>query len=181
MSIYRSHWRDDPKFDLTNTRAALPHLACPRFTHESLMRIARYPVERNFTPPRHEAPPVDDDVRGHLRPLLDAGAVWRAEAPTRAIGLQVNGPGGGQWTLHVDGASICSARQGLLEDGLPGFYLSATTFRALSSGEISIGEAINCGRLLIEAPPRQLREMTELMSQVLGARHQITEREKQIA
>ena len=54
MLIYQSHWRDDPKFDLTNTLAALPHLPCPDMSYEVLMRVSRYPVERNFMHPRHE-------------------------------------------------------------------------------------------------------------------------------
>jgi thioester reductase-like protein len=177
MSIYQSHWRDDPKFDLTNTRAALPHLPCPKFTSESLLRIARYPVERSFIPPRHEVQGTDFAVANHLQRLLDMGLGRSAATADRTvglqtIGLQINGPGGGQWSLLVEGDRICAAEWGLPEPGSPGFYLSATTFRLLATGELSVSEAVSSARLVWEASPGQSSEMIAVFSHLLGVQHE---------
>lgn len=166
MSIYRSHWRDDPKFDLTNTRAALPHLPCPKMTYEVLLRVARYPVERNFIPPRHENRSPDYDVRTHLGPLLELGQT--APAPNgQALALQVNGPGGGQWRLHLEGARVAAANWGLPASGSAGFYLSAATFRSLVGGQVSVEESINSGRLLVQGAGRPVGELIGVLKQVV--------------
>jgi hypothetical protein len=184
MSIYRSHWRDDPKFDLTNTRAALPHLPCPKLNYDALLRIARYPVERNFTPPRHETPRIDYDVSGHLGPLLHARQGHASENNVRSFGLQVNGPGGGQWQLHVEGDHVRNADWGLPAAGAGSFYLTAATFRALAGGELSIGESINSGRLVIEAAGESLNALVGILGQVASAgngNHLATQRVNQTA
>jgi thioester reductase-like protein len=176
MSIYQSHWRDDPKFDLTNTQAALPHLPCPKMTYEVLLRVSRYPVERNFVAPRHEIPAVDFDVCAHLGPLLEAGANGQvADQNGNTLALQVNGPGGGQWRLHLDGSRITSVDWGLPAAGSPGFYLSAATFGSLSAGRLSLDESINSGRLVLQGPGDRTGELLDVLKQVVsnGASHRL--------
>jgi nucleoside-diphosphate-sugar epimerase len=167
MSIYRSHWRDDPKFDLANTQAALPHLPCPKMSYEVLLRVSRYPVERNFIPPRHEAPPAEYDVRGHLGPLLDAPRSGASNG--QMVGLQINGPGGGQWQLHWDGTRVSGAGLGLPAVSAGGIYLSSATFRSLATRQISVEESINSGRLVVEAGGTRLADMIGVLNQVLSA------------
>jgi thioester reductase-like protein len=173
MSIYRSHWRDDPEFDLTNTAAALAHLPCPKLTYDVLLRVARYPVERNFIAPRHEVTPVDFDVRGHLRPLFDAGHGEICALDGRLVGLQVNGPGGGQWSLHLEGDRPVAAEWGLPEAGTPSFYLSTAVFRALVGGELSVEESINSGRLVVQGPRERMHELIGVLKHLVttGAGH----------
>ncbi len=166
MSIYRSHWRDDPKFDLTNQRAALPHLPCPKMDYDVLMRVSRYPVERNFIAPRHEKPAVEFDVPQLLAPLLAAS---RPAANGPPVGLQVNGPGGGQWQLHATAGRLAAAESGLPAAPAAGFYLTATTFGMLATGRMSLQESINSGRLLIEGPHDRLGELIGLVEQLVSA------------
>ncbi len=71
-------------------------------TYDVLMRVSRYPVERNFNPPRHQRPAVAYDVAEHLNPLVGT----LAPAGGECVGLQVTGPGGGGWQLQLsEGAS----------------------------------------------------------------------------
>lgn len=166
MSIYRSHWRDDPKFDLTNTAAALPHLPCPQMSYDVLLRVSRYPVERNFIPPRHEAPAADFDVRSHLGRLLDV-ARGRESAGGQVVGLQVNGPGGGQWQLNLDGARITGAQWGLPAAEADRFYLTSATFRSLAKRQLSVDESINSGRLVVQASGRRMADLVAVLQQVV--------------
>ncbi len=48
MAVYGAYWRDDPQFDVTNTRRAAPHLPCPCVDSAMLTRLARYAIESNF-------------------------------------------------------------------------------------------------------------------------------------
>ncbi|REK19517.1 MAG: NAD-dependent epimerase/dehydratase family protein [Planctomycetota bacterium] len=165
MSIYESHWRDDPKFDLTNTRAALPHLPCPSMDYDALLRVSRYPVERNFIAPRHEVPAVDFDVAAHVE-----GLAGRGPASGETIGLQVNGPGGGQWQLQLAGGEIAAVERGLPSRAAPGFYLSAATFARLAQGESSIVTAINSGRLIVHSDGRRQDEFLGALEQIVSGR-----------
>ncbi len=166
MTIYQSHWRDDPKFDLTNTRRALPHLPCPRMTYDVLMKISRYPVERNFIAPRHEKPAVACDVAEQLGELLGASR------PTNAsqVGLQVTGPGGGQWQLHLAGGLVSAAERGLPTASAAGFHLNSATFRSLLARELSVDESINSGRLVVQGPSQRLGELKSALEQVVSSR-----------
>lgn len=167
MSIYQSHWRDDPKFDLTNTRAALPHLPSPKMTAEVLMSISRYPVERNFIAPRHERPAAACNVGELLQSLL---AIPTTNGNTAPVALQVTGAGGGQWQLHVSGGRVTSAEPGLPAPVAAGFHLSAATFGSLASGELSIDESINSGRLVVQGTTQRLGELKSALQQVISAR-----------
>ncbi len=167
MSIYQSHWRDDPKFDLTNTRAALPHLPSPKMTADVLMSISRYPVERNFIAPRHERPAAACNVGEHLQPLL---ANRTANGSTAPVALQVTGAGGGQWQLHIAGGRVASAEPGLPTPVAAGFHLSAATFGSLASGELSIEESINSGRLVVQGASQRLSELKSALQQVITTR-----------
>ncbi len=169
MLIYQSHWRDDPKFDLSNTLAALPHLPCPELTYDVLMRVSKYAVERNFVQPRFEYSAPDYDVAGHLKGLIVAGRNRIASADGPAIGLQVNGPGGGQWRLHVDAQRGVRADLGLPSAAAAHYYLSVATFRALAQNEMSIAESINSGRLVVQGARDRLKELIRVLEQVVSA------------
>jgi len=166
MSIYQSHWRDDPKFDLTNTQRVLPHLPCPKMTYDVLMAVSRYPIERNFVAPRHERPAPDCDVAQELSNLLAA----ETPASSAEVGLQVTGPGGGQWQLHLVGDRVAAAEPGLPGIQTAGFHLSAATFGLLVSGELSIDESINSGRLVVQGSSQQLGGLKHALEQVLSSR-----------
>lgn len=169
MLIYQSHWRDDPKFDLTNTLAALPHLPCPDMSYEILMRVSRYPIERNFVHAWPEALVPDYDVSAHLKPLLDKGRQnGRAAINGQAVGLQVNGPGGGQWNLHLDGERVTAVDWGLPAPEAAGYYLSAATFRALAASELTVGESINSGLVVVNGHPARLKQLVGVLEQIIS-------------
>jgi thioester reductase-like protein len=151
MSIYQSHWRDDPKFDLTNTRDVLAHLPCPEMTTEVLMRIARYPIERDFVTRRRDVNDTPIDVHQRLDPLVEQA--WRGSLPEacdQRIGLQVNGPGGGQWQLLLHQGQVAGAELGLPPPGAYRLYLTANTWQAIARSELTVQQSINAGRLIIE-------------------------------
>lgn len=48
MEVYHSYWKDDPQFDSTNTQQAVPDLLCPHLDRATMIRLAKFAVERNF-------------------------------------------------------------------------------------------------------------------------------------
>lgn len=173
MSIYQSHWRDDPKFDITNTREALPHLPCPVMTYDVLMRTSKFPVERNFIPPRHEVPSVPFDVDSHLAAMFDSDVLQSASrASSESIGLQVSGPGGGEWTLSWDGERVTAVERGLPDSGASRLYLSTKTFGRFAEGSLTVDEAFNSGRLVAEGMHGTDEQLKQLLMQIVAPQAQ---------
>lgn len=170
MQVYRSHWRDDPKFDLTNTRRALSHLPCPEMDFERLMRIARYPIERDFNVSRYEKFLVDFDVARHLERWMRVGGERPAAASTaRSIGLQVNGSGGGQWQLMLDHGRLCGAELGLPGGPAARIYLNASTFKSLVQRQLTVRQSISAGRVVLEGIGGDNATLLPLLEQVVEA------------
>ena len=49
IKVYDSYWRDDPRFDFTNTQNAAPHLPCPHIDMEMLLKLSQAAVKMNFS------------------------------------------------------------------------------------------------------------------------------------
>lgn len=49
MEVYKSYWRDDPEFDSTNTRSALPDLPCPHVDRTMLLRLSKAAIANRFS------------------------------------------------------------------------------------------------------------------------------------
>lgn len=151
MEVYRSHWRDDPLFDRTQTDQALSHLPCPEIDYEMLLRIAGYPVKENFLLRRIEAPKPGFQPHEHLQQRIHSGqelAQGAAQADT--VGLQVNGTCGGQWRLLIRDGNLVGVDLGLGPADQVRYYLNSNTFSSLVQGRYSVEQSIRSGRVLIE-------------------------------
>ncbi len=168
MTIYRSHWRDDPSFDRTNTERALGHLPCPAIDYDLLMRVARYPIETNFMLRRHTPVASPIDTERHLAPFLEARHPLDNGAPAvDRVTIQVNGNGGGQWQLLVRDGTVLGAEPGLSESATASYYLNSETLAALVRGDLTIPQSVQTGRLLIEGPRGAHDQLMRLFQQVL--------------
>ena len=132
------------------------------------MRVSRYPVERNFMHPRHEQFEADFDVAGHLDRWSTANRNGGALTKGPAVALQVNGPGGGQWQLQLDGEQLRSVERGLPADEGAGYYMSATTFGALAGGTLSVDESINSGLLVVNTAGERLDRLVDVLEQAVS-------------
>jgi thioester reductase-like protein len=158
MEIYRSHWRDDPKFDRTNTDRALATLPCPVIDHDMLLRIAGYPVKHNFALKRSEPSQAGWQPQEHLERLVGGephshthvGGGNAHDPAATTVGLQVTGSGGGQWRLVVRDGNIVGLELGLGPADRARYYLNSSTFSSLVQGRCSVEQSISSGRIVIE-------------------------------
>ncbi len=150
MDVYRSHWRNDPQFDSTNTIQAAPHLPAPEVTQEMLLRTAKYALKTNFGWPRPQPIRPEFDVEAHLQGLAPLGPLPGGES-TILVGLQVNGPGGGEWTIAMDNGRLLAAEPGLVEGGQATLYLNSQTFQQCVLGQLSAAQAAQSGRLNMDS------------------------------
>lgn len=154
MQMYESYWRDDPIFDTAHTTGALPDLPCPMMDEEVLLRLAMFALETNFGWPKPR-PFVPDMVVEENLPKKPQFAL-PVTPGKQSFGLRVNGPGGGQWTVHLDG-TLADGNITAIVEGLPAehaglIYMSSATFRQLKTRQVTPADAISRGALLWQEP-----------------------------
>jgi len=162
MEIYRNYWRDDPEFDQTNTANVAPHLPCPELDAKTLTNLARYAITTNFGRPRPRPIRPKFLVQKHLAPLLSAGRNFSREE--KRLGLQVDGPGGGQWELLLKNDQPVAAKHGLTARSTAVFSLDSETFKRLSKQQLLVRKAVENGSVLIQGngmPRIQLEAVLE--------------------
>ena len=133
MHVYRAYWRDDPRFDATNTRRAVPGLPAPALDDRTIRRLCRFAIVNNFRWP----PPGREPRRWRARPTLEArlgAASWR---PPRGgmVGLAAAGSGGGHWTLGVESGAPVSLHVGLPSAAVPTLRLTAESLVGILAGD----------------------------------------------
>jgi thioester reductase-like protein len=170
MTTYDSHWRDDPIFDTTNTERAAGHLPCPIADREMLLRTSRFAVQGNFGWPRPQPIQLQFYAAACLRGLVEAGrAAPAVNGPARRVGLQVTGPGGGQWTLEVAPHGRLSARLGLSADRVATCYMNVRVLAALARNQLRAKQAVYSGSVVIEGENSVQRDALEALEKVSEA------------
>lgn len=172
IDIYRSHWRDDPVFDRANTDLALDHLPCPDIDHETLLRIAKYPIERDFILNEHHTAPADMQPYDRLDEFVRSSGQFSAASETceAAVNLQITGSGGGQWRLLIRNGRIEGADLGLGVPNSAGLYLNSHTFASLARQQLSVEESISTGRLLVSEVDEKILNLEDILQQVTSSR-----------
>jgi len=166
MSVYRSYWRNDPQFDDSNTRRAMPNLPCPVLDEALLNRMCKFAVESNFGWPVEPMVKPNIDLQTHLDRLPSRTNNNHRGAEPVFLGLQVNGHGGGQWELTVRGGEVVGAAQGLSGRCTATYYLNSKTFECLTTRDSTVDDALLAGRVLIEGNGVPLPELTRLLETV---------------
>jgi len=117
--IYESYESTDPDFDTSSTDRFTEDLPCPKIDEAMLHRFWKYGEEDRWgkrRPPRAKAPFWADQ---QLQAAATQG--WTSEGSSRtdgseaplAIGLDILGPGGGQWQVLLRGDRLEEAQTGL--------------------------------------------------------------------
>jgi hypothetical protein len=149
IEIYRPYWRDDPQFDDSQRAAAAP-IECPEMDATLLLKLAKFAIQDNFGKAHlcRFRPDVDVHQRiGRLRRNQRLAANVRG---SHRLGIDVTGPGGGQWKLVLQDGRLTEAEDGVCSRCSAVFQLDASTFDALGSHTLAAAEALRSGRLVIK-------------------------------
>ena len=79
------------------------------------------------------------------------------------LGMQVDGPGGGQWELAVRDGRVVGIDDGVSKRSTAVFHVHSTTFRSLVHGEFSVSQAVQSGRVWIEGNGMDRRRMEAVL------------------
>lgn len=138
MGVYKSYWKDDPEFDMTNTIHAAPHLPPPMMNHDTLLTLVRYAIQSNCGWPLPKPTVLENDVQA----IFDNYGNNDYQNSNTALdgfsfSLRVTGRGGGDWTVNQNNGQI-SIYQGLSNSvAVPLMTMNSTMFNALPSASDS--------------------------------------------
>ncbi len=116
--IYEAYETSDPRFDVRNLKRFAGHLDCPSVDEEMIVRFMEFGQADNWGKRRAKRPTVtrwfanqlEDIVRGVE--LLDVRQHLSKDQTILRIGLDIHGPGGGQWQVTAE-HDACEITRGL--------------------------------------------------------------------
>ncbi len=130
LATYQAYERTDNTYDLTNLEAFLPDLPAPKIDKTTLHRFIEFGENDKWGKGRSPKAVVAFDVSSYLKQNASEPA-----ADGTQIGLDISGPGGGQFSVIVAGGKFGSAERGLpIDDNTPVLHMQVDNFAAMSAG-----------------------------------------------
>jgi nucleoside-diphosphate-sugar epimerase len=174
MRVYQAYWGDDPQFDCTNLLAGAPHLPCPHLDEGVLISLCKFAIRNNFgsklwpAKSTETSPLFEDELiwpKSLASSPLAQSAKQNQEDRTR-VGIRVSGPGGGQWTAHMNSGTVALAT-GVFPDPDITFHANSSTIRDILNQQRSADDCLACGEILYEGTPRPFSETRQMLQNVL--------------
>ncbi len=129
ITTYEAYERTDNTFDLSNLKELLPDLMAPKIDQTVMFRFLEFGEADKWgkaKPPKVEVPfSIGDYLNKAVSPMASVEGI---------IGLDVSGPGGGQWTLSLNGSQVSGIERGLPTKSCPVLRLTTEEFAELSGG-----------------------------------------------
>lgn len=150
--IYDSYITSDPDFDRSNVEKWAGHLPCPTIDQAMIHRFIEFGAANRWGKNKAETPDVEywfEDELERIGELAKSMVGQRASSidASISIGLDIIGPGGGQWTLEEIGKSIrFTATQGLPHGENPVLTIDGKLLAQLLdevSNEVEFGQFVD--------------------------------------
>ena len=106
--IYASYTINDPQFCKANVNQFAGHLPCPAINEAMIIRFLEFGKQNNWGKGRRKSVQVRRWIESHLTEIALAAQKilsalsYGSNQSTFCLGLDVTGPGGGQWKLTRD-------------------------------------------------------------------------------
>ncbi|HEY6565340.1 MAG TPA: SDR family oxidoreductase [Pirellulaceae bacterium] len=118
VKIYGSYDFMDPSFDMSNLNRYAPEPPSPVIDYAMAERFMRYADQDRWgkrKPPPLERPPIE--AASYLREIQEAAPSWDSSSTITTLGLEVVGPGGGPFQLHLRNDHLADFDLGLPATG----------------------------------------------------------------
>jgi thioester reductase-like protein len=155
LASVRDYWPyrgGEPCFDLAHTRAALPSLPPPVLDRDTLSRLVRFAVAdrwgRGQRPPAHAALDCARYVEEFFPEAVRRSALAGLPLDV-SVGLDVQGPGGGQWTCRWVAGQMTGVYRGAGAADVV-YRMNPATFAEVVAGRLLVQEAFFARRIDIE-------------------------------
>ena len=136
MSTYEAYMHTDNTFDMTNLKRFAGDIPCPKVDRTVIQRYLQFGEKDRWGKRRQPAPVIPFNIADHLSQLVspEEDRFENALAARDRIGIDIAGPGGGQWSVTLNGARALDVAPGLPEIESPVLRMSALEFRELLEG-----------------------------------------------
>ena len=147
MKAYRAYFRQDPEFDVKNTRNAAPDIPCPEIDLEMLVRLGDFAIASDFGYKAHTVtikPKKADRLVERLNKLNTIDGL-SLEFDEIAIG----GNDGGTWQVAFSGDTPVAVRHGAAESPAVSVYMHRSTLDSAILHPESVLSMVEAGRIVI--------------------------------
>ncbi|TWU25883.1 SDR family oxidoreductase [Bythopirellula polymerisocia] len=118
-TLYRDYEYSDPEFDTTNLERFAGHLPCPPIDEAMFHRFMKYGEEDNWGKRRLPMARKSFDVAKFLQRAVALSQTTFHDQTSpdqqsrQILGLDLTGPGGGQWTITLNSERIIAVEPGI--------------------------------------------------------------------
>lgn len=117
MGTYEPYEITDNVFDMTNMKRFAGDIVCPEIDRTIIHRYMDFGIEDRWGKSR--APKLENDSWAEDVLCLAQGDANSDDASHQIVGMDIMGPGGGQFQVLLDGSQLVGIRRGLPEAGHP--------------------------------------------------------------
>ncbi|MEM9411096.1 MAG: SDR family oxidoreductase [Planctomycetota bacterium] len=132
--IYSSYDTSDPTFDKQNVERFCDALECPIIDRDVIFRYLDFGIENNWGKRKQKMPSVEDWMSGHEHQIREAIHELAGNVPVQ-FGLNVLGPGGGQWNISMTDTDHILVEPGLPDDSKPVLFFEPSEITLLADDE----------------------------------------------
>ncbi len=125
VSIYESYETSDPHFELHNLEKFAGQFECPKIDQEMILRFIEFGQANRWGKRREVVPDVERCFDSQLTYVAKSASrvLGRIETagggPLVRFGLDIRGPGGGQWQMTATSGGEFEVTAGLPDDSCP--------------------------------------------------------------
>jgi nucleoside-diphosphate-sugar epimerase len=112
-TLYRDYEYSDPVFDMANLTKFAGHLPCPPIDEAMIHRYLAFGERDRWGKRRERKTETWFDAARFFASAVGQFAI--SNPPWKIVGLDLLGPGGGQWTLTLSGETLLSAEPGIAQ------------------------------------------------------------------
>jgi thioester reductase-like protein len=157
LYTYRSYWRNDPRFDCSNTQEVVPDMPCPVLDDDGLIRLAKWAADAKFSAPVGKVPPR----RYRIEAIQSEPLSLSGETDTRV--LTITGCGGGCWTIYERSSGEIEFRAGRVE-GAPELCIRREALERVLAQEASLEQLVRSGEAVAIGHVRPLTTWQALLA-----------------
>lgn len=132
-TLYRDYEYSDPIFDTANLKKYAAHLPCSVIDESMLHQFLRFGEQDRWGKRRPLTPKPWFDVATFLMTAVVESSQDLDQC--QMLGLDLTGPGGGQWTLTLSGDALIAAEPGICKSCEEVFRLPTQIFAAIAQSK----------------------------------------------
>ena len=171
LAEYWPYMHGDPAFDSRNLSAALPDYPAASVDRDLLVRLIEFAVEDRWGRRQRSAAPKRVDCRQYIEEVFPERSrrspLAKAANLNVAVGIDIRGPNGGEWTCHWIDGELVGVCRGISTRVDVFYHIDEMTFDDLINGRQSPPEAFFAKRIEVDGDVEKALKLAVLFGHFL--------------